>query len=255
MNLHNKKIGIWGFGVVGKAALRHFSQRGITTNILDTKKLTEAERELIASCCSTFSEQKNPEDFFQQHDLILTSPGIDLRPFAHHKRKFITELDIFYQEFKKPIIAVTGTVGKTSITHLLSAILNTQKKICTGGNIGTGMLDLLQHNAAVDSALLELSSFQLEYCTSFAPDLALEDYFTAKGNILAHQKKNQQALVPFELAEKIKQQQQQLHFFSVQQPSKNSIKKFPQSRFFWIDQHTIMQLYQEQYVPLNHISD
>ena len=115
---------------------------------------------------------------------------------------------------ERPIIGITGTLGKTSITHLLTTLLhNAGVAVATGGNIGTGMLDLVQSEAP--QALLELSSFQLEYCRQFAADGAIitnlypnhldrhetiENYFEAKKQILLRQHAGQWALVPLELA-------------------------------------------------------
>jgi UDP-N-acetylmuramoylalanine--D-glutamate ligase len=134
----------------------------------------------------------------------------------------LTEIDLFQtawnQEKIKKTIAITGTLGKTSITHLLSTILNAQTETTiTGGNIGIGMLDLVQ--SPLEQALLELSSFQLEHTKTFAPDLAiwtnffpnhldrhtnLDEYFAAKKNVLLHQKPDQIALVPLELADQLR---------------------------------------------------
>lgn len=269
MNLHNKKIGIWGFGVVGKAALEYFSNNGCATSVMDAKQLTAAEQTLIQKYQSSFTDQKNCAHFLHDHDLIVASPGIDLRPFAAYKYKFITEADLFYHAFKKPIIAITGTIGKTSVTHLLSLLLGTQKKIVTGGNIGMGMLSLLQKAETVDYALLELSSFQLEYCTAFAPDLAiwtnfypnhldrhgtLDNYFKAKCMMLAHQHTHQKALVPLSLAQKIidtlKHQHRTLHFFDEHKPTQQQKEQFPEAMFFWIENNQIMQFHKNQYVSL-----
>ncbi len=265
MNLSTKKIGIWGFGVVGKTALAYFAKHGFVTNVMDAKQLTQEEYLLIQESKSTFIPQEKCTFFLEEHDLILASPGIDLRPYESYKHKFITELDLFYHEFKKPIIAITGTIGKTSITHLLSSILGTQKKVATGGNIGTGMLSLIGQQKTVDYALLELSSFQLESCSSFAPDLAiwtnffpnhldrhgsLENYFKAKCMLLAQQKKNQQALVPLNLAPMItrslKNYIQQFHFFCDQAPTKDQQKQFPHANFFWLKNKSIMRLHTHQ---------
>ena len=125
----------------------------------------------------------------------------------------IEEVDLFYKEWKKPIIAVTGTVGKTSVVHLLSEILaHNGKNVATGGNIGTAMLDLLSQTA--EYALLELSSFQLERADAFTPEIAIitniynnhldrhgtfEKYVLAKCNLIKKQTSQQKTLVPWVL--------------------------------------------------------
>ncbi len=216
----NKSIGIWGFGIVGKAAARHLYKQGKKFSIFDKRELTESERELIQSYNASFHRQTDPGSVIQwleNQAYILASPGVDIRPYDDSRTQFITELDLFFQSFKKPIIAVTGSVGKTTVTTLLSSLLRTKyTQLWTGGNIGTGMLDAIDSPA--DASLLELSSFQLDYCNQFAPYCAiwtnfypnhidrhgsLEGYFEAKKNILAHQKSDQYAIVPLSLRTKI----------------------------------------------------
>ncbi len=258
--MNTKKIGIWGFGIVGKTALHYFAQRGYTTSIMDAKPVSSENAHLLEKYHSTFVLQKDYESFLHNHDYILASPGIDLHPFAIYRHKFITELDLFFQEFKKPIIAITGTVGKTSVTHLLSSILAPHKKMLTGGNIGTGMLSLLDQKDAADGALLEVSSFQLEYCNAFAPDLAIwtnfypnhldrhetiESYFNAKYMILARQQPHQHALVPIALAPQLKRAfanpRNNIHFFSEQKPRELYHQEFPNAHYFWIEDNHVIQ--------------
>jgi UDP-N-acetylmuramoylalanine--D-glutamate ligase len=102
---------------------------------------------------------------------------------------------------------------------MLDQIIKHQNiNIWTGGNIGAGVLDVLENNLAPDLVLLELSSFQLELCQTFAPDLAiwtnffpnhldkhsnLQEYFMAKMQILAHQTTDQFALLPISLIDQL----------------------------------------------------
>lgn len=269
MNQKNKKIGIWGFGIVGKTALAYFARSTIITSVMDAKQPTSEEQLLIDQAKSIFVDQTNIDIFLQEHDYILASPGIDIRPYQSFQHKFITELDIFSQAFKKPTIAITGTIGKTSITHLLSEILGTQKKIALGGNIGKGMLSLIDQQKDVDYALLELSSFQLEHCSVVAPDLAiltnffpnhldrhgsLDSYFKAKCKLFAYQTKHQKALVPLDIVEKITHAVQpcspQFHFFSDKAPTKEQQRQFPHAYFFYLDNNIIMQEYGTEKISL-----
>lgn len=257
MDFHNKKIGIWGFGIVGKAALKFFRSHEIPITVMDNKELSKQDYELLDTAKSNFVPQVNCNEFLSNNDLILASPGIDLRPFASYKEKFITELDIFSSHTKKPIIAITGTIGKTTVTHFLSKILQKHTTVQTGGNIGTGMLELLAQQDH-EITLLEVSSFQLEPCQIFAPDLAIwtnlypnhldrhttiEDYFSAKCAILAKQKNNQQALIPIELASRIIQRNYQgvLHFFSQKPPNISHLQWLPKnSNLFWLENNSLM---------------
>ena len=259
--LKTKKIGIWGFGIVGKSALKYFSEHGIQTSVMDANELSPQENALINLCKATYLKQEDPNKFFNDHELVLASPGIDLNPFKHYKEKIITELDIFNDNRKNTCIAITGTVGKTTITSILSKILSETHPVITGGNIGTGMLDLVSQQKKDALIVLEVSSFQLEYSTRFAPDLAIitniypnhldrhvnfEKYFEAKYTLIKNQQGNQRALVALDLAHHIikkyknnKKNIKNVSFFSLKKPT-NVRKIIQNNNFFWIDNEYII---------------
>jgi UDP-N-acetylmuramoylalanine--D-glutamate ligase len=260
MNLKNKKIGIWGYGVVGKSVSTFLHAQGYTLEVMNKQELTKSQQEELVAKKINFCTQGDHPAFFERNDYIIPSPGIDLRPYYHkYQNKWISELDLFSAYFKKPIIGITGSVGKTTITHALSDILSQYgKRVSAGGNIGTACLDLVAKQTSIDSAVLELSSFQLAYIQTFAPDLAIwtnihpnhldwhnsmEDYFDAKLNILAHQKPHQRALVPLELRKDILKKNivtNTLHYFSKDAPSKTDLEQLqPDSTLFYIDNNTV----------------
>ncbi len=200
---------------------------------LDQRQLTQEELDFLDSHQVPFFDQTQLDPFLEYNDAILASCGIDLRPYAHYKHKFLSELDLFGAMCTTPIIAITGSVGKTTLTHLLSTLLIAAgKKVFTGGNIGVGLLDSIWHANQADYVVLEVSSFQLERCTSFAPYLAicsnihenhldrhgtLHEYVQAKLNLIAHQHDGH-ALLPFSLQESVSKKNQQkptFHFFSL----------------------------------------
>lgn len=200
MNLKNKKIGIWGYGITGRSTADFMIKQGAHTSVMDKDPLAD-EQDYFALHNITYYAQDQLEAFFAAHDLIIPSAGIDLRPYYQkYKDKWLFELDIFAHFFTKPYIAITGSVGKTTITSLLSQLLEMYGfKIITGGNIGIASLDLIAHQDDVDYAVLEVSSFQLEHTTRFTPYLAIitnitenhldrhgtmDEYIRAKKNIL-----------------------------------------------------------------------
>ncbi len=222
----HQKIGIVGFGTVGKSAL-HFIQASMHADcyVWDERILTSYEQGLIRKHSVTHvrGDSSNFENFLQSCDSIIVSPGIDKHLYEHHIDKVICELDLFSQHFFKPTIAITGTLGKTSVarmlTHCLRAYVFNEyastrartMRVALAGNIGRGMLDIIDEQDHIDLGILELSSFQLELSSSFAPDIALitnmypnhldrhrsfEAYIDAKFNLLLHQNKKQIALVP-----------------------------------------------------------
>lgn len=212
MNFTGKRIGIWGYGITGKATAEFLLARGAKLSIMDQHKLTDETGYFAANGVTLFN-QDQMEAFFEAQDRIIPSAGIDMRPYYEkYKNKWLFELDIFAQEFHKPYIAITGSVGKTTITSLLSQLLNLYgKKVATGGNIGIASLNLLNMQNYVDLGLLEVSSFQLEHASQFAPELAvitnilenhldrhdtMEAYAQAKFNILINAN---HAIMPQEL--------------------------------------------------------
>lgn len=237
--MNTKKIGVWGLGVVGKSVITFLRNQHITPAVINKNYSHEELVFLEENNIPAYMQEKDLDFFLDTHDTIIASPGIDLRPYARHVHKWATEIDLFYSHTTTPIIAITGTLGKTSLTTLLAHLLQSaQVPVAVGGNIGTGMLDLLQ---APESAyiLLELSSFQLEHSKQFAPHLAiitniypnhldrhstLHEYLQAKFHVLKYQTNRNQALLPFELYEHVTKQfpDRSFSFFSLQQPENMS---------------------------------
>lgn len=209
----NNKIGIWGFGIVGKSALKYLLRHTAHIQVLTSTPLSVQDQQLLERHgVPLLYQNTDTESFLHFNDYIVASPGIDLRPYAAYHHKWLTELDLLRNNFAGTLIGITGSVGKTTITSILSQVTkhHATARMYTGGNIGAGMLDMLTDNTSYDAALLELSSFQLEHTMSAAPDLAiwttfcpnhldrhgsLDAYFDAKFQLLTHQNSHQQALV------------------------------------------------------------
>jgi len=137
-------------------------------------------------------------------DLIITSPGIDLReePLTLARDAGIPvvgDIEIFAQNVDFPLVAVTGSNGKSTVTRLVEFIgQQVGKNVVAAGNIGLPVLDLLQLDNKPDAVVLELSSFQLELTEKLKLKAAallnisadhldryntLEDYIAAKQRI------------------------------------------------------------------------
>lgn len=213
------RIAIIGFGVVGKSLLafltseqgRNFVQ---ATDLLvwdgrpfihdEEKIIISAGAQPVSSDCVTLGE------IMTIVDLAFVSPGVNMNRYKQHAHKIVCELDLFSRFFDKKTIGITGSLGKTTTTKLLGVLAGTFKKTAVGGNIGLGMLDLVAQRESTDLAVLELSSFQLEFSKTWAPDIAIwtncfanhldrhetmQAYTEAKLNILAHQREDQVALL------------------------------------------------------------
>lgn len=232
MNFFDKKIGIWGLGIVGKSAIAALHNRSELC-ATDSRQLSESDHAFLTKHHCSFIPPTQLEQFLSLTDYILPSPGIDLRPFVAFADKFICEVDIFQQFFTKPTIAITGTLGKTTVTYLLSQLLGQHVRTATGGNIGIGMLDLMMKDD-VDLAVLELSSFQLEHAKEYSPRLAIitnlypnhldrhgdiDSYRNAKLTMCMHQNKNQHALLPISFAPYVQNIQSKIAYFSLSKPT------------------------------------
>ena len=270
MNIDNKKIGIWGFGVVGKSAANFLHDKTRSLQIMDKRPLSDKEELFLKTKSIAYINEDQQEKFLTKNDFIVPSAGIDLRPYQHFKHKFIAELDLFNHFFSKPIIALTGTLGKTTLTNLLTKILSSKGfHIAMGGNIGIGLCDLIADQYSVDYAVLEVSSFQLELTKNFAPELAIwtnfypnhldrhstiEDYFAAKLNILRSQKPHQKALLPCALLPKIQHVlgtiPSRMSFFSLDKPAAPILKTFDSNRFFWIENDHIVTQHRGKKITL-----
>ncbi len=231
MNLKkNARIGIWGYGVVGKAIINYLYNKEYQLSIMDQRIFTAEESAELTQKNIIIYNEKDKNQFFISHDYFFFSPGVNIgTDYATHKERCLHELDFFQFNFNNPIIAVTGSIGKTSVMHLLAGLLKCANiPACIGGNIGTAMFDLLSHHDSVDYALLEVSSFQLNHCTTFAPQLAIftnfypnhldhhatvEEYFLAKQNIFLHQKPYQNPLINLSLRDKITRNNRQNFFY------------------------------------------
>ncbi len=272
MNKKNTKIGIWGFGCLGKAAVHYFIDQGYTIEVMDNQKLSLATLQNFANKNIHFRDEKNDKErFFLSNDFLLPSPGIDIsKYYATYYNKWISELDFFQTKFKKPIIAITGSVGKTTIAHMLSEILDYHGvRRITGGNIGIPTFDLINQQQMCAVAIVEASSFQLEYCKQFAPNIAVitnfypnhldrhkntKEYFKAKLPILAYQNKNQHAVLPFDLRNAITSQiplRQRCAFFASYRPSDTALQQLKKTEsLFYIDNTSIIQYINDSHTKL-----
>lgn len=256
------KIGIWGLGTTGKSVIKYLfdtRQEGDYLKLEVTDKKDPNNEDLNFLRQYKVKYTPSISQFLETNEFIIPSPGIDLRTYSKYNYKFLSELDLFAQAWQKPIIAVTGTVGKTSIVYLLSKIFEQNNiKVSTGGNIGTGMLDLVKEQEKSEYALLEVSSFQLDTCKTFGPNLAiitnlypnhldrhenLDEYFKAKYKIIANQTIGQKALVPIELREQLQQEDinRSFIYFSQNAIDTSKVNLKPEEYIYFIENNKIVK--------------
>ncbi len=159
-----------GLGITGLSVVNFLSSR---SNELDIKVIdTRAEppgREQLSSSVELYSGGWNL-DWLLNADLIVLSPGIalatpEIQQALKNGCKVIGDIELFAWHVDKPVIAITGSNGKSTVTDLTGVIAKAcGVNVGVGGNIGVPALDLLQNDH--DLYVLELSSFQLETTSS-----------------------------------------------------------------------------------------
>jgi len=178
----DQKVAVLGAGLSGAAAAGLLKDEGAQVTVLDSadeKKLLHSTLENlrqkgVSVICGPEAD-KNTAPF----DFAVISPGIDpksplAKNFYARGIEIIGELELGWRSCELPVIAVTGTNGKTTTTELLAQMLNAcgQRTIACG-NIGKPLSDVARRRREFDLLTVEISSFQLETIRSFHPAVAV----------------------------------------------------------------------------------
>ena len=170
-----KQVVIIGLGKTGLSCVTYFRQRGITPLVMDTRENPPGKESLPADC--RLITGPLDAEILCSASLIVASPGIALATPALQAAQvagveIVGDIELFAREAKAPVVAITGSNGKSSVTTLVGLMAEQAGyKVGIGGNIGTPALDLLLQPA--DLYVLELSSFQLETTSSLQPAAAV----------------------------------------------------------------------------------
>ncbi|WP_417658720.1 UDP-N-acetylmuramoyl-L-alanine--D-glutamate ligase [Pseudidiomarina sp.] len=160
-------IGVVGLGQTGQSCVRYLLQRGITPVVFDTRVEPPgvAELQQLAPDLEVHTGALELEHILGM-DLLIVSPGVDLRTPALQLANdaaipVVGDMDLFARHANKPVLGITGSNGKSTVTRLVTELLIAAgKKVAMGGNIGVPVLELV--GQPVDAFVIELSSFQLE---------------------------------------------------------------------------------------------
>jgi UDP-N-acetylmuramoylalanine--D-glutamate ligase len=208
--LNTKKVTVIGAVRSGSAVAKLLKSRGADVFVSDSapaEKLQSQVSDLIS--CSIEYEVGNHSDRVYKCDLMVISPGVPSNApvvIGAQKRsiKVVSELEVGSWFCRSPIVAITGSNGKTTTATLTGRILaDAKKKHVVAGNIGTAFSSVVLGLAKTDIAVLEVSSFQLDYIESFRPtisvllnitpdhmdryDHSMENYSSSKGRIFKNQ--------------------------------------------------------------------
>ena len=202
----DKRRMVIGTGKSGLSCARYLRARGLSFDLADTRESPPA----ISTVKAEFPDLELQTgaldgERLARYDEILLSPGIDpqqpsLRFASEHGALLIGDVELFWREAKAPIVAITGTNAKSTVTTLVGMMAQAANiNVRVGGNLGTPALELLDDDAAL--YVLELSSFQLETVAEFRADVAcvlnlapdhldrypsMQAYYRAKQRIYSH---------------------------------------------------------------------
>lgn len=176
MKLKDRNVLVVGLGKSGFSSALFLKRQGanVIVNDIGDEKSFEREKKVLKENGIDFVFGKHPEEIFLKQDLIVVSPGVptNREPFlkAHDKGiEIIGELELAYRFISTPIVAITGTNGKTTTTTLLGEILKKEGvNVFVGGNIGIPLVEYAEDDSK-DLVVLEVSSFQLETISHFHP--------------------------------------------------------------------------------------
>lgn len=167
-----------GLGQSGQSILTFLKSKHLECVGFDTRKTLPNLVELQHKFNSPLYVGEFSSEVWSEIKELIVSPGLDLQdPVIIEARKrgltVIGDIELFYREAKAPIIAITGTNAKSTVTSLVSQMINAAgKKALMGGNIGIPALDLLKEPVP-DYYVLELSSFQLDLVDQFKALVAI----------------------------------------------------------------------------------
>lgn len=180
MELKNKNILVVGLAKTGVACARFLASKGARVTVSDMRNEAQLTAQLAELTGFEISRELERHDqaTFLASDLIVVSPGVpmDLPQLLAAQRagiEIISEIELAARFIDAPLAAITGTNGKTTTTTLLGAIFkHNGYHTFVGGNIGNPLIEMAQSHQIIDQVVAEISSFQLEWITSFRPAVA-----------------------------------------------------------------------------------
>lgn len=181
MNLRNKKVAVIGIGKTGIATARFLAAQGARIALTDEKP-SSVWAEAVADLkkrCDGLTVAPYGLEVLAGVDLVVPSPGVYpsnpiLVEGLQRSIPIISELELASRFLKTPLVAITGTNGKTTVTTLIGEILRAAGiKVFVGGNIGAPLIGYVDGPQEAQWAVIEVSSFQLQWIRDFRPPIAL----------------------------------------------------------------------------------
>lgn len=184
-----KRVAVLGFGITGASVVRHLLRRGVEPVVLDTRAARPGDNQEVEFLWDATHWPG------LDVDVAIVSPGLDLDSALVAEARsagveLLSDIDLFFASVSEPVIAITGTNGKSTVTSLAGHLLSSAGISCgVGGNLGEAALDIIDpdHQCYV----LELSSFQLERSAEHAFHCATilnisEDHLDKHGDLAGY---------------------------------------------------------------------
>lgn len=213
-----KQAAVIGAGASGRAAARLLRALGARVRVLDQHmdRVDEVFTEwALAAGIKLVGGEHQPEHFVDV-DLVIPSPGVNPvsfeRMLSEPRPEVLSEMELAWKHVYQPVVAITGTNGKTTTAMLTAHILeHIGRKVFLGGNIGTPLSEYVLAGERADVLVLEISSFQLMTCREFRPWVGvllnispnhlnyhadMDEYVAAKLKLFAKQEPEDLAVLP-----------------------------------------------------------
>lgn len=221
MELNGKKIVVVGMAQTGIATAQFLARGGAQVTVSEAQPLAQLETPAaeLARQGVLLETGGHCAETFLSADLIVVSPGVplDIAPLCQARAcgiEVISEIELAYRFLRTPLIAVTGTNGKTTTTSLLGEMFQQAgRKVFVGGNIGTPLITYVAGVQDCAFVIAEISSFQLEGIKAFRPFISVllnitedhldryqtfADYCRAKARIFQNQTEHDSAVLNYD---------------------------------------------------------
>jgi UDP-N-acetylmuramoylalanine--D-glutamate ligase len=181
VNVNEKRVLVVGLGKSGVASALFLKSKGARVTVSDAKPQDQLKDEIPVLLDQGIAVETggHGERTFGDQDLIVVSPGVptDAPPLVQARAlgaNLIGEIELASLFFPGPIVAITGSNGKTTTTTLAGEVVTAGGfRSAVGGNIGTPAISLVEGATADTIAVWEVSSFQLETIRTFRPRIAV----------------------------------------------------------------------------------